>query len=98
MLVTGARSAGNSSLEPLDGFLFPACATQGLRRHEVSRRVIRIAGKQSCVFVEAGIDLAAIHQFHGDSVARKAVLWVQRQNFSESCDLIHLSYLVPAQS
>ena len=43
---------------------------------------------QDIEFLQRGIDLAPIGQFHRDAIAGKAVLWVKGENFFQSCNFV----------
>src|SRR5579863_665766 len=90
MAIAGAGSAVDAGLEAVDGFRVAAGLGEGLRGHEVAGSVVGILSEEGIEFPERSVGLAALHQFHGDAIAGKTALWVESENFFESCNLIHI--------
>src|ERR1700721_1473840 len=98
MAVVAPRRATDPGLQPIDCLDRPPCVYQGLRRHKIARRVVRIDRQQRSELLQRLLGFAAAGQFHRHPVARKTVLWVQGQNLPKSCNLVQAAHILPSQS
>jgi hypothetical protein len=89
MAVTASRGTSDAGSQPFNSLWLSACASQCLRRHEVACSVIGIGSQERIKFRNRSIGFALVRQFHRDPITGKAVLWVERENLSQSCKFIH---------
>ena len=92
MAVARPRGTRNPCLQLLHCIGIPACFGKSLRRHEISRYIVRILLDQDIEFLQRAIHLTTVCQFHGNSVSGEAVLGVQGKNLFKSCNFVRCTH------
>ena len=93
--VAGTCRASYSGFKTLNRFRFSIHSRQCLRSHEVARGVIRIVRQKYIELGQSGRRITLAHQFHGNAVSGEAVLRIERQDFLETIDFVHLARIWP---
>ena len=87
--VVGAVGGGDAFVEAGDGFFGAALFGEGLGGHLVGGDVGGVVLDEGGELGEGDGGVALTEVFHGETVAREGVGWVELKDFVEGGDLVH---------